>query len=96
MTKLTEILARVLGIGPIRYDIRYKPVGAPNQVQVEGNSFIFINQGTSNIIIDDVLILVPNQSFSIPGELFEYMDRTFRVNFSTGSGSLLIVIKFYH
>jgi hypothetical protein len=96
MTKLKEILSRVLGIGPIRYQITYQSYATPKSALVKGNSFIFINLSTtSTAIIDYQIILLPLQSFSVPGELFEHIEQKFEISFPSGSGSILIVVKTY-
>lgn len=95
MTKMQEILFRIFKIGPIEVAIVWKTNNMPSKVIVEGNAFIFVNQGSSTITIDEQLIIPPSQSFSVPGQLFEMYNQTFNVNFSGGSGQLLTVIKIY-
>ena len=95
MSKLKTILNTLLGIGPINYYLTYRLAQQPMNLIIEGNAVIFINQGTSTVTIDSQIIILPNQSFSVPGELFEQLEQSFSINFSTGTGALLAVIKTY-
>jgi hypothetical protein len=96
MQKMKVILSRLLGIGPIEYDIVFKNITSNGKFLINGaNSFIFVNQGTSIVTIENSFTLGVDRSLSFPGELFEDFDGGFNIAFSTGTGNLVAIIKQY-
>lgn len=77
MTKFTPFF--------LQYDIA-------QSIPTNCNSIIFINQGTSIAIVENI-ILQPQQSFTIDGNSCEYMDTTLQINFSGGGNNNLTVVK---
>lgn len=56
------------------------------------NSILFINQGTTTVIVENITI-APSQSFSIDGNEMEYMEATIQINFSGAGNNNLVVVK---
>ena len=75
---------------------KYTPVfiayNTPQSIPTDCNSIIFINLGTSNAIIENIL-LAPSQSFVIDGNENEETNATLQVNFSGGGQNNLVVVK---
>jgi len=75
---------------------KYTPVfiayNTPQTIPTDCNSIIFINLGTSNAIIENIL-LAPSQSFVIDGNENEETNATLQVNFSGGGQNNLVVVK---
>jgi hypothetical protein len=74
----------------------YTPVfiayNTPQSIPTDCNSIIFINSGTTNAIIENV-VLAPSQSFVIDGNELEFTTVTLQVNFSGAGQNNLIVVK---
>jgi hypothetical protein len=65
------------------------------QTDTNANSVIFVNQGTSNVIVDGFL-LTPNQSWNITGNRDEINVKVYSFNFSgTGTNQLTVILKRY-
>jgi hypothetical protein len=78
---------------------QYTPVfiayNTPQSIPTDCNSLIFINLGTTNAIIENV-ILAPSQSFVIDGNENEYTTATLQVNFNgVGQNNLVVVKKIF-
>jgi hypothetical protein len=75
---------------------KYTPVfiayNTPQSIPTDCNSIIFINLGTSNAIIENIL-LAPSQSFVIDGNENEETNATLQVNFSGSGQNNLVVVK---
>ena len=70
----------------------YAPGSAP-WITSDCNEIAFWNRGTSNVIVGDVLILLPLDFVSLPGHKGE-IDKTQYVYQFSGSGTnLLIVVR---
>lgn len=95
MEQLKVILKRVFGIGPIEYDIVFKNITQNGKFNIDANSFIFINQGSSQVLINNSLTLDADRSLSFPGELFERFNGGFNISFVGGTGNLVAVLKQY-
>jgi hypothetical protein len=77
----------------------YTPVfiayNTAQSIPTDCNSIIFINSGTTNAVIENV-ILAPSQSFVIDGNELEYTTTTLQINFSgTGQNNLIVVKKIF-
>ena len=69
----------------INYDIA-------QSIPTNCNSILFINQGTTTAIVENITI-APSQSFSIDGNEMEYMEATIQITFSGAGNNNLIVVK---
>ena len=77
----------------------YTPVfiayNTAQSIPTDCNSIIFINSGTTNAVIENV-ILAPSQSFVIDGNELEYTTATLQINFTgTGQNNLIVVKKIF-
>lgn len=77
----------------------YTPVfiayNTAQSIPTDCNSIIFINSGTTNAVIENV-ILAPSQSFVIDGNELEYTTATLQINFTgAGQNNLIVVKKIY-
>ena len=74
----------------------YTPVfiayNTDQSIPTDCNSIIFINSGTTNAVIENV-ILAPSQSFVIDGNELEYTTATLQINFTGAGQNNLIVVK---
>jgi hypothetical protein len=74
----------------------YTPVfiayNTAQSIPTDCNSIIFINSGTTNAVIENV-ILAPSQSFVIDGNELEYTTATLQINFTGAGQNNLIVVK---
>ena len=74
----------------------YTPVfiayNTAQSIPTDCNSLIFINLGTTNAIIENV-VLAPSQSFVIDGNENEYTNATLQVNFTGAGQNNLVVVK---
>jgi len=74
----------------------YTPVfiayNTAQSIPTDCNSIIFINSGTTNAVIENV-ILAPSQSFVIDGNELEYTTTTLQINFTGAGQNNLIVVK---
>ena len=74
----------------------YTPVfiayNTAQSIPTDCNSIIFINSGTTNAVIENV-ILTPSQSFVIDGNELEYTTATLQINFTGAGQNNLIVVK---
>ena len=62
-----------------------------NQTDSNCNSIIFINTGSVNVTVDNVL-LQPSQSLAIDGNKDEILEKVYEINFSAGSNPQLTVV----
>jgi hypothetical protein len=97
MKIVSQIIQRLFKVSAIPVELSYKQAAQNGQrVQFNFNSCIIINQGTSILQIDNNITIAPDDSISIPGELFEVYDHTFLCTFSGGGlNKALFVIKSY-
>ena len=77
----------------------YTPVfiayNTAQSIPTDCNSIIFINSGTTNAVIENV-ILAPSQSFVIDGNELEFTTVTLQINFTgAGQNNLIVVKKIY-
>jgi hypothetical protein len=74
----------------------YTPVfiayNTAQSIPTDCNSIIFINSGTTNAVIENV-ILAPSQSFVIDGNELEYTTATLQINFTGAGQNNLVVVK---
>jgi hypothetical protein len=90
-----NIVTNNFGVKAIPYDVDFYVVRMTENIYFPCNSMIFINQGSTTAIVDQ-MTLAPGQFFSIPGELFEEMRHRFRVSFQgAGENNLVCVFKVY-
>jgi len=75
---------------------KYTPVfiayNTAQSIPTDCNSIIFINLGTSNAVIENI-ILAPSQSFVIDGNENEETNATLQINFTGGGQNNLVVVK---
>jgi hypothetical protein len=62
-----------------------------NQTDTNCNSIIFINSGSVNVSVDNV-ILAPNQTLAIDGNRDEMLVKVYEFNFAAGSNPQLTVV----
>jgi hypothetical protein len=62
-----------------------------NQTDTNCNSIIFINSGSVNVSVDNVL-LAPNQTLAIDGNRDEVLVKVYEFNFAAGSNPQLTVV----
>jgi hypothetical protein len=62
-----------------------------NQTDTNCNSIIFINSGSVNVSVDNVL-LTPNQTLAIDGNRDEILVKVYEFNFAAGSNPQLTVV----
>lgn len=78
-----------------QYITETKIFSSNNQTDTNCNSVIFINTGSVNVTVDNVL-LQPSQSLAIDGNKDEILIKVYNFNFATGSNpQLTIVFKRY-
>lgn len=89
-------MSRLEFIGPILTGIQIEPIVTTKLVPSDCNAMIFINQGSSVVVLDSLLSIAPGQHFSVPGEVFEILKKQWQVSFSgTGTNNLVIIRKIY-
>jgi hypothetical protein len=62
-----------------------------SQTDTNCNSVIFINSGSVNVSVDNVL-LAPNQTLAIDGNKDEMLVKVYEFNFAAGSNPQLTVV----
>jgi hypothetical protein len=62
-----------------------------SQTDTNCNSIIFINSGSVNVSVDNV-ILTPNQTLAIDGNRDEMLVKVYEFNFAAGSNPQLTVV----
>ena len=62
-----------------------------SQTDTNCNSVIFINSGSVNVTVDNVL-LAPNQTLAIDGNRDEMLVKVYEFNFAAGSNPQLTVV----
>ncbi len=62
-----------------------------SQTDTNCNSVIFINSGSVNVSVDNVL-LAPNQTLAIDGNRDEMLVKVYEFNFAAGSNPQLTVV----
>jgi hypothetical protein len=76
--------------------IHYTPVfiayNTAQSIPTDCNSIIFINSGTTNAVIENV-VLAPSQSFVIDGNELEFTTATLQINFTGAGQNNLVVVK---
>jgi hypothetical protein len=78
-----------------KYITETKTFQQSGQTDTNANSVIFVNQGTSNVTVDNFL-LTPNQSWNITGNVDEMNVKVYSFNFSgAGVNQLTVVLKRY-
>lgn len=83
-------------IGFYKMGLEYQVYRDTAQIPSSCNSIIFKNQGTANVVLDDMVIILPGQVFSISGNAGEILERSFNTIF-TGAGTkeLVVISKVY-
>jgi hypothetical protein len=96
MSKVGQVIQRLFNIPGIKYDVQMYVVREnPYRLRFDCNAMIFVNQGTTTAMVDQ-LSIPPDASFSIPGELFEEMEHQFNISFTgPGDNNLVCIMKFY-
>jgi hypothetical protein len=80
--------------GYVPYDINMITYDRNGFVTTNCNSISFINYGTSNVTIDNNVVLTQGQQLNIDGNAGEIINRQFLVNFSgTGTVNNLVTVK---
>lgn len=74
-----------------RYITETKIYSANNQTESNCNSIIFINSGSVNVTVDNVL-LAPNQTLAIDGNKDEINVKVYNFNFASGANPQLTII----
>ena len=74
-----------------KYITETKIFYANNQTDSNCNSIIFINTGSVNVTVDNVL-LQPSQSLAIDGNKDEILVKVYQFNFAAGSNPQLTVV----
>lgn len=74
-----------------RYITETKLFYSNNQTDTNCNSVIFINSGSVNVTVDNVL-LAPNQTLAIDGNRDEMLVKVYEFNFAAGSNPQLTVV----
>lgn len=78
-----------------RYITETKIFSSNNQTDSNCNSITFVNTGSDNVIVDNVL-LTPNQTFAIDGNRDEMNVKVYNFNFVTNvNPSLTVIFKRY-
>jgi hypothetical protein len=78
-----------------KYITETKTFQQSGQTDTNANSVIFVNQGTTNVTVDNFL-LTPNQSWNITGNVDEMNVKVYSFNFSgAGVNQLTVVLKRY-
>lgn len=70
------------------YSVNFTTVFESGSVPGDCNSIVFMNKGTSTVVIGGGLILAPEQSFAMDGNLFEWDATNYTINFDTANGTL--------
>ena len=78
-------------MGCQRYITETKIFVANSQTDSNCNSIIFINSGSVNVTVDNV-VLAPNQTLSIDGNKDEINVKVYEFNFAAGSNPQLTII----
>ena len=77
-----------------KFDIDIVSYQTTQQVVSNCNSIQFINIGTSNLIINNSLTLITNQTFTVEGNEGELCVATFLIKFdNSGTNSVTVVRK---
>jgi len=74
-----------------RYITETKIFYSNNQTDSNCNSIIFINSGSVNVTVDNV-VLAPNQTLAIDGNKDEMNVKVYEFNFASGSNPQLTVV----
>ena len=74
-----------------RYITETKIFVANNQTDTNCNSVIFINSGSVNVTVDNV-VLAPNQTLAIDGNRDEMLVKVYDISFASGSNPQLTVV----
>jgi hypothetical protein len=86
-------MSQSIEIQKLKYEIDFYTAENSQYIESDCNSLVFINKGTSNVIIENVL-LYPSQSLAIDGNLSEYTTQRFFVNFGTSTtGNNCVIIR---
>jgi len=86
-------MSELIQVPLLKYEVDFFTVEQSQYVPSDCNSLVFINKGTSNVIIENVL-LYPSQSLAIEGNLTEVTYQRFFVNFGTStSGNNCVIIR---
>ena len=78
-------------MGCQRYITETKIFYANNQTDSNCNSIIFINSGSVNVTLDNV-VLAPNQTLAIDGNKDEMNVKIYEFSFAAGSNPQLTVV----
>jgi hypothetical protein len=86
-------MSQLIEIPKTKYEIDFFTVETSQYVPSNCNSLVFINKGTSNLTIENVL-LYPSQSLAIEGNYSEYTEQRFFVNFGTSTtGNNCVILR---
>lgn len=80
-----------------KYTVELKQIGQNFNAYSNCNSITFTNQGTNDIVIDQIVTLSFGQSFTITGNEGEICTKAFYINFPGGAGTnnCIIIRKYY-
>ena len=76
----------------------FTPITTTQTKKPISSTVIFVNQGTSTAMIDNMIRLLPNESFTFEGYPGEINIHSFQINFVTGAGlqnNIVMVCKEY-
>ena len=74
-----------------KYTTETKIFSANNQTDTNCNSVLFINTGSVNVNVDNV-VLQPSQSLAIDGNRDEILVKVYEFNFTAGTNPQLTVV----
>jgi hypothetical protein len=78
------------------YTLDIQQIGQTKQIYSDCNSISFYNQGTNDIIIEQIITLSPGQSFVIEGNEAEMCSHRFLITFSgAGINNCIVIRKMY-
>jgi len=82
---------------PIKYNITFQQY-YQNQNSIISNcaEITFINNGTSNLVLNNTLELKPTQSLTIGAEQFEMDTTTYQIQFDSNTGNKCTIIRKYY
>jgi hypothetical protein len=78
------------------YSLDIQQIGQNKQIYTDCNSISIINQGTNDIIIDQMITVSPGQSFVIEGNEGETCRHRFFLAFTgAGTSNCVVIRKLY-
>lgn len=78
------------------YNLDIQQIGQNKQIYSDCNSISFYNQGTNDVIIEQIITISPGQSFVIEGNESEICNQRFFISFSgAGTNNCIVIRKMY-